>query len=201
MVDPAASVTTVSVQALAQVDRLERTVEDLLALSRDLPAPADPVWLVAGRRELRGPLPRPLGTRGRSPGASRPADALPPAAFPEAALRQVLDVLRRQRARARQRHGHGRARSGGTGCLGVVDDEGLLPDGDPEAMFRRRSRPPAAPGSAWRWPVRWPRPRAPRLLAARSEDGTRFTLADGRVGAAPGRASAPRPDLCLASWA
>ena len=157
-VDPAADLTTVADEALTQVDRLERTVEDLLALARDLPAPTEPVWVGDVVVSLRDRYRSALGTRGRSL-VVEVGDGLPPAAFPEAALRQILDVL----VDNALVHGTGtvtvRARSGGTGVSVVVDDEGLLPEGDPEAMFHRRSPAAAGPASGWRWPGRWPRPR------------------------------------------
>lgn len=174
-VDPAADLTTVADEALTQVDRLERTVEDLLALARDLPAPTEPVWVGDVVVSLRDRYRSALGTRGRSL-VVEVGDGLPPAAFPEAALRQILDVL----VDNALVHGTGtvtvRARSGGTGVSVVVDDEGLLPEGDPEAMFHRRS--PAARGTGIGLALARSLAEAEgaRLLAGRYEGGTRFTL-------------------------
>jgi signal transduction histidine kinase len=174
-VDPTADLTTVTDEALTQVDRLERTVEDLLALARDLPTPAEPVWVGAVVVSLRERYRTALGTRGRSLEVEV-GDGLPPAAFPEAALRQILDVL----VDNALVHGSGtvtvRARTGGTGLSVVVDDEGLLPEGDPEAMFHRRS--PAARGTGIGLALARSLAEAEgaRLLAGRYEGGTRFTL-------------------------
>ena len=167
------------------MDRLERTVEDLLALARDLPAPTEPVWVGDGRRQPARPLPQRAGRPAVARWWSRSATALPPAAFPEAALRQILDVL----VDNALVHGSGtvtvRARSGGTGVSVVVDDEGLLPDGDPEAMFRRRS--PAARGTGIGLALARSLAEAEgaRLLAGRVRGRHPLHPRDGRVGAAP----------------
>ena len=142
-VDPAADLTTVADEALTQVDRLERTVEDLLALARDLPAPTEPVWVGDVVVSLRDRYRSALGTRGRSL-VVEVGDGLPPAAFPEAALRQILDVL----VDNALVHGSGtvtvRARSGGTGVSVVGGRRGTAarrrPRGDVPAPFAGRQR-------------------------------------------------------------
>jgi len=174
-VDASASVEEVSTRALVQVDRLERTVEDLLALSRDLPGPAAPVEVtdvVAGLAErYRGAL--------LAQGREMVVDAgqeLPLAAFPEAALRQVLDVL----VDNALLHGAGRvvvvARASGTGVAVDVGDQGALPDGDLEEIFQRRSASATGTGIGLALARSLAEAEGARLLAARAEHGTVFTL-------------------------
>ncbi len=174
-VDPEAEVHTVTAEALTQVDRLESTVEDLLQLARDLPAPSEPVSVGPVVESLRDRYRAPLAGQGRSL-VLAVSDALPQAAFPEAALRQVLDVL----VDNALVHGSGTvtvtAQPSGTGVSVAVDDEGSLPDGDLEGIFRRRS--PAARGTGIGLALARSLAEAEgaRLLAARPGNGTRFTL-------------------------
>ncbi len=174
-VDPAAEVGTVAAEALTQVDRLESTVEDLLRLARDLPAPAEPVHVAPVVESLRDRYRSPLATRGRSL-VLDVTDALPPAAFHEAALRQVLDVL----VDNALVHGKGTvtvtAQSSGTGVSVAVDDEGELPEGDLEALFRRRSSAATGTGIGLALARSLAEAEGARLLAARPGHGTRFTL-------------------------
>jgi signal transduction histidine kinase len=174
-VDPASSVEAVSTEALVQVDRLERTVEDLLALSRDLPGPAAPVAV--------GPVVEGLGDRyrgaclacGRELSVTVVGE-LPLAAFPEAALRQVLDVL----VDNALEHGSGEvgivARASGTGVAVDVRDEGLLPGGDLEEIFLRRSASARGTGIGLALARSLAEAEGARLLAANDEAGTVFTL-------------------------
>ncbi len=174
-VDPTADLGNVTEEALTQVDRLERTVEDLLALARDLPGTTEPVWVGPVVDSLRDRYRSALRTQGRSLVVEIGAN-LPPAAFPEAALRQVVDVL----VDNALVHGTGTvtvgARSGGTGVSVVVDDEGELPDGDPEDMFRRRSPVARGTGIGLALARSLAEAEGARLLAGRYEGGTRFTL-------------------------
>jgi len=174
-VDPGAEVGTVSSEALTQVDRLESTVEDLLALARDLPAPAEPVWVGPVVASLRDRYRSPLATRGRSLVLDI-SDSLPPAALAEAALRQVLDVL----VDNALVHGRGTvtvtAQSSGTGVSVAVDDEGTLPDGDLESLFSRRSPKARGTGIGLALARSLAEAEGARLLAARPGNGTRFTL-------------------------
>jgi len=124
--------------AVTQLDRLENTVEDLLRLARDAPAPhvtldvgelvaeAENTWhsrLAAGGRPLRVALDTdlPLGRMSAS------------------AARQVLDVLIDNALR----HGGGivtiTARAAGTGLVIEVADEGPGISGDAAAIFQRGS--------------------------------------------------------------
>jgi signal transduction histidine kinase len=174
-VDQSASVEEVSARALVQVDRLERTVEDLLALSRDLPGPAAPVEVgpvIAGLVERYRGACLAQG-RGMVVEAGR---ELPLAAFPEAALRQVLDVL----VDNALSHGRGEvgvvARASGTGVAVDVRDEGLLPDGDLEEIFQRRSASATGTGIGLALARSLAEAEGARLLAARDDGGTVFTL-------------------------
>jgi signal transduction histidine kinase len=174
-VDPAATVEEVSGRALVQVDRLERTVEDLLALSRDLPGPAAPVDVAP---VIDGLVERYRGAclaQGREMSVGAAAE-LPLAAFPEAALQQVLDVL----VDNALLHGSGevavRARTSGTGVAVDVRDEGDLPEGDLEEMFLRRSARAAGTGIGLALARSLAEAEGARLLAARDEGGTVFTL-------------------------
>jgi signal transduction histidine kinase len=175
MVDPAASVDTVSAQALVQVDRLERTVEDLLALSRDLPGPAIPVAIAPVIDGLADRFRGVCAGQGRELSVDV-AEQLPLAAFPEAALRQVLDVL----VDNALSHGTGTvgvvARASGTGVAVDVSDEGLLPDGDLEEMFLRRSASARGTGIGLALARSLAEAEGARLLAARTVEGTVFTL-------------------------
>jgi signal transduction histidine kinase len=189
-VDPGAVVPEVSAEALTQVDRLESTVEDLLALARDLPTPSEPVWVGPVVDSLSGRYRTPLAARGRSL-VLDVADALPPAAFTEAALRQVLDVL----VDNATVHGAGTvtvtAEPGGTGVLVVVDDQGQLPDGDLEAIFRRRSPSARGTGIGLALARSLAEADGARLHAARMATGTRFTLLMAEWQPRPVRERAP----------
>jgi signal transduction histidine kinase len=177
LVDPGATVGAVSVQALVQVDRLERTVEDLLALSRDLPGPPVPVDVAPVLAELQERYGAAAAGAGRALEVEV-VPGLPEAAFPEQALRQVLDVLL-DNALA---HGAGgvsvTARSTGTGVAIDVRDEGRLPSGDLEAMFVRRSANARGTGIGLALARSLAEAEGARLLAARESSGrgTVFTL-------------------------
>jgi signal transduction histidine kinase len=126
--------------ALEDVDRLETTVEDLLALARDV-APVRQRLDLAGllgevERHWRGPLAavgRPLRVLWE-PG-------LPQAHASAAAVRQVLDVLVGNAAE----HGAGavsvKARAAPDALAVDVGDEGPGPSRPSEELFRRRSDP------------------------------------------------------------
>lgn len=123
--------------ALSEIDRLERTVDDLLALAREPPVARTPTAL--------GPL---LATieddwHGRLAAEGRPLrvdldPGLAPVAISARSVRQVLDVL----VENAWHHGAGtitlRARSTGGGVALEVADEGPGVTGDPERIFDRR---------------------------------------------------------------
>jgi len=124
--------------ALAEVDRLEGTVEQLLALARD-----------AGVDRDRLDLPRVIeaveqGWHGRLGASGRPLrfqveGGLPSVRASEAAVRQILDVLVGNAAE----HGSGtvtvRARAAPGGLAIEVGDEGPGITGDLEQVFARRA--------------------------------------------------------------
>jgi signal transduction histidine kinase len=124
--------------ALGEVDRLEGTVEQLLALARD-----------AGVDRARLDLSRVMeaveqGWHGRLGADGRPLrfrldPALPPVRASEAAVTQVLDVLVGNAAE----HGSGTVTVGvraAPGGLAIeVGDEGQGVAGDPELVFARRA--------------------------------------------------------------
>jgi signal transduction histidine kinase len=124
--------------ALGQVDRLQGTVETLLAVARDAPhadAEADLAVLVDHLADRwRGPLAeasRPLRTYvGPAPALARASPAV---------VNEVLDVLLSNALR----HGAGavtvRVRRRETTLAVDVSDEGPGPSGEPELAFARRS--------------------------------------------------------------
>jgi len=174
--DPTADVNGVSKAALEQVDRLENTVEDLVELSRDLPGPAVPV---AVGLTLAG-LPIRYGGAFADSGRSLEIDVspgLPPAAFPESALRQVLDVLIDNALE----HGSGivvvSGRASGTGVAVDVKDRGNLPEGDLAWLFERRSARARGTGIGLALARSLAEADGARLTVARGDDGgTVFTL-------------------------
>ena len=121
------------------VDRLERTIEDLLRLARDASPPRRAIQvhtvLEAVERDWRGPL----ADRGRRL-AVRTADGQPASArVSPAALRQILDVLIDNSLH----HGLGQVavtvRDVAGGHAIDVSDEGTTVIADPDAIFMRRS--------------------------------------------------------------
>lgn len=126
-------------QAIAAADRLERTIDDLLTLARDLPGrPAEPVDLPALLDELVPAWHGPLAAAGR-PLRIQVSDDLPPATASAAAVRQVLSVL----VENATRHGSGTvtvaARDAGQAVAVDVSDEGSGVSGPAEELFGRRS--------------------------------------------------------------
>ncbi len=124
--------------ALAQVDRLESTIEDLLVLAREQPAARSDVDL------------RPILTaldddwHGRLAVAGRPLRVISDrdvshAAVSDRALRQILDVL----VDNALQHGSGEisvhARGTPGGVVIDVTDEGPGITGDPDSIFQRRA--------------------------------------------------------------
>jgi signal transduction histidine kinase len=123
--------------ALPELDRVEQTIDDLLALARDAHDTAEPLDVQGVLDEIEGDW------RGRLAALGRPLVVRSESEFPEArasrvAIRQVLDVL----VDNAMRHGAGpvevRARPAPGGLVIEVTDEGLGVAGDPEAIFARR---------------------------------------------------------------
>lgn len=123
--------------ALGEVDRLERTIDDLLALARDVPRGAGSVDL----RRLLDDLDRawhgPLAAAGRPLRTVVDAD-VPPIHASSAAIRQILEVLVGNAAE----HGQGavrvHARRAPGGIAVEVTDEGPGIRGDHDRVFERR---------------------------------------------------------------
>ena len=123
--------------ALVEVDRLEETIEQLLALARDTGVARD-------RLEVREVLQRvETGWHGRLAADGRPLRVrvegdLPPVRASTAAVTQVMDVLVGNAAK----HGAGtvtvRARAAPGGLAVEVSDEGPGVTGDPARVFARR---------------------------------------------------------------
>jgi signal transduction histidine kinase len=123
--------------ALTQVDRLQDTVDTLLAVARDTPRSGTltPLrgWLDDAESRWRGPLAaqgRPLHVRLDDPGLTAQVSA--------SVLREILDVLLDNALR----HGAGAVtlharRAGGSLALDVAD-EGAGPALDPDRVFARR---------------------------------------------------------------
>jgi signal transduction histidine kinase len=126
--------------ALEDVDRLESTVEDLLALARDVAPVRQPLDLAGLLDEVERHWRGPLAAAGR-PLRVQSEPRLPEAHASAAAVRQVLDVLVGNAAE----HGAGavsvRARAAPDAIAVDVDDEGPGPSRPSEELFRRRSDP------------------------------------------------------------
>lgn len=135
------------VDAIEQVDRLESTITDLLALARDINTGRVALDLALVLADLEQTWHGPLAVRGR-PLRVGVDDGLPVVNVSAAALRQVLDVLVANAAE----HGSGavtvRARAAATGVAIEVSDEGLGVEGDTEGIFRRRADRRAGRGLA-----------------------------------------------------
>jgi signal transduction histidine kinase len=124
--------------ALSEIDRLDHTIDDLLALARDEHGPRSLLDLQRILDSVADAWRGPLATAGR-PLTVRAEANLPPVLASEAAIRQVLDVL----AANAVAHGAGEvaitARRAPGGLAIEVTDEGPGLTGDPEQAFVRRS--------------------------------------------------------------
>jgi signal transduction histidine kinase len=124
--------------ALGAIDRLEATIEDLLALARDMTADHGPVDVAAVLGDLDERWRTLLAGRDRRLVVGA-ADGLGEVRFSDAALRQALDVLVANSAE----HGAGTvtvtAAANGSGVAIEVGDEGPGIRGDPERAFARRA--------------------------------------------------------------
>jgi len=130
-------------QSLADVDRLEGTINDLLTLARDT-ATTPSVSAVRILEDVERTWHGPLAASGR-PLRLNIEPGVGSIAISEPALRQILEVLTSNAFE----HGRGAVTIGArrvTGGVAIdVDDEGRPPNGDLERMFLRRS--PEATGS------------------------------------------------------
>lgn len=127
--------------AIDATDRLEQTISDLLALSRDIPAGDRELPLPTLLDKLRRDHHGALAAAGRHLNITADPD-LPTAAASEAAIRQVMGVLLDNALR----HGHGTvtvtARETAQAIAVDIDDEGAIDH--PDQLFVRRS--PTATG-------------------------------------------------------
>lgn len=123
--------------ALSEIDRLDRTIDDLLTLARETQTTREPIDITRSLADLED------AWHGRLAADARPLRVivepnLPEVAISHRALRQILDVLVDNAAR----HGTGvvtvRARSAPIGEVIEVEDEGPGVTGDPERIFDRR---------------------------------------------------------------
>jgi signal transduction histidine kinase len=162
-------------EALADVDRLESTIDDLLMLARDAGRSEQRVTLGPVLDEIDHAWQRPLAAQGR---ALRLAvdPVLRPVDMSEAALRQVLEVLVSNAAA----HGRGtvtiRARPVPGGAAIDVDDEGTIPAGDPERLFQRRSPDAVGSGIGLALARSLAEAEGARLVARPAAGRTRFSL-------------------------
>jgi signal transduction histidine kinase len=163
------------VAALATTDRLERTVDELLALARDAPTartPADlPALLAEAERGWHGPL----AAAGRTLRVSI-GPALPGTRASAAATRQILDVLLANATR----HGAGAvtvtARDADTAIAVDVADEGAgvrVPAGE---LFRRRADRTAGHGIGLALARALAEAEGGRLVLTRAAPAPVFTL-------------------------
>ena len=124
--------------ALAEVDRLETTLEDLLRLARDVQPARDPLDVAKLLDDLDCAWHERLTGDGRPFRVVIGPDLLPVRASTPA-IRQILEVLLGNAAE----HGAGavtiRARRAASGLAIEVTDQGDGVDGDPERVFARRS--------------------------------------------------------------
>jgi len=123
--------------ALGEVDRLERTIDDLLALAREHPADRTELDVTAVLGEIESEW------HGRFAAVDRPLRVTVEAHFPRVmvsarALRQIIDVLLDNAFR----HGIGvvsmRARAAPVGIAIEIADEGTGIEGNSERIFERR---------------------------------------------------------------
>lgn len=124
--------------AVAEVERLNRTVATLFALARDLPAGSDQCDVAACCLEIADRHRSAVNNGGRAIQLDV-EENLPEGRCSSDALREILEVL----VDNAEKHGRGtitvRVRGVGPGIVIDVQDEGAGIVGDPEAVFERRS--------------------------------------------------------------
>ncbi len=124
-------------EALIDVDRLERTIEDLLAVGRDIPSSRTRLDVRSLLDEIERTWHGRLAADGRPLQISQPLE-LDPVWASSGAVRQILDVLVSNAVR----HGDGvvtvAARNVPGGVAIEVVDEGRGVPGDSDAIFTRR---------------------------------------------------------------
>jgi signal transduction histidine kinase len=169
------------VAALDTADRLERTIDELIALARDAPAARSPADLPALLSEAEAHWHGPLAADGRSLAVSSDP-ALPGTPASAAATRQILDVLLANAVR----HGAGTvtvtARDADTAVAVDVADEGAGVTIPVDELFRRRTGRAAGHGIGLALARALAEAEGGRLVLTRSGPGPVFTLllpADG----------------------
>jgi len=172
--------------ALETADRLERTIDELLALARDAPSARTPADLPTLLDELRGGWAQPLREAGRTLRLSV-APGLPDTRASAAATRQILDVLLANATR----HGAGTvkvtAREADTAVAVDVADEGAGVHVPAAELFRRRTGRAAGHGIGLALARALAEAEGGRLVLSRAAPAPVFTLL------LPAR-SRPRPD-------
>lgn len=125
-------------RALQDVERLDRTIIDLLALARDEPSVRSPIDLVAVLLEVDRAWRTTVEAQGRRL-VLRRAEEVPPVRASSAALHQILDVLLSNAVQ----HGMGTVTLAAREVAGAtavdVIDEGEVAVPDPEQLFVRRA--------------------------------------------------------------
>ncbi|HVQ92368.1 MAG TPA: HAMP domain-containing sensor histidine kinase [Mycobacteriales bacterium] len=161
--------------ALETADRLERTIDELLALARDAPTARTPADLPALLGELQNQW------RGQLAGAGRPLrvsiePGLPGTRASAAATRHILDVLVANAAR----HGAGgvtiTARPADTAIAVDVADEGAGVAVPSDELFRRRAAPAGGHGIGLALARALAEAEGGRLVLTRPGPGPVFTL-------------------------
>ncbi|MBK5286916.1 MAG: HAMP domain-containing histidine kinase [Acidimicrobiia bacterium] len=136
--DPDSDRDAVLVAALAEVDRLDRTIDDLLTLAREVPTAHPATDLVAVLDEVGTAWTGRVEAEGRRLEVSSEG-SLPAVAISDRAVRQVIDVLLDNSLR----HGSGtitvRARRASTGVVVEVADKGTHTITEEQRVFERRS--------------------------------------------------------------
>lgn len=137
--DPTLDRATVLRETEAQIERLEETLDELLALARGAPAQREPIDLEPVIDELASNWTGRLASQGRPLRVVTEPD-LPAAGVAAGAVRQVLDVLLDNAVR----HGAGtitvESHAVARGLVINVEDEGAGIAGDAEHVFQRRGR-------------------------------------------------------------
>jgi signal transduction histidine kinase len=137
VLDPDADRAAAIGTALDEVDRLDRTIDDLLALAREVPA-GDPHTDLHEVLDAFAAEWRRRGAAAARPLTVEVADDVPPVRITDRALRQILDVL----VDNALHHGAGpitvRARVARPGAVVAVTDAGPGITGDAARIFDRR---------------------------------------------------------------
>ncbi len=136
--DPSHDLDAVLAAAVDDVDRLDRTIDDLLTLAREAPTPHADTDLAELLDSLEPGWRREMALPGRSLRVVVDPN-LPKVLISDRAVRQILDVL----VDNARRHGAGAivvaARPAGSGAVIEVSDEGTGVIADPEGIFERRT--------------------------------------------------------------